>query len=62
MSDYENEEPLVLVSETDNYAVLLGEDADGEPVYNVDLGFLTLHLLKEEWQELLKLVNAVPVD
>ncbi len=51
--------PLRVLAETESYAVLLGEDMDGEPIYNVELGAITLHLFQEEWAELVELVNKV---
>ena len=49
---------LTIVSETENYAVLLGQDMEGQPVYSIELGSVTLHLFQEEWDELLELINA----
>jgi hypothetical protein len=57
-SGYDEGEELVLLAETDNYAVLLGEDRDGEEVYNIELGTVTLHLFEEEWEELVELIKA----
>jgi hypothetical protein len=44
--------------ETENYAVLRGEDSDGEDIYNIELGTLTLHLFVEEWEELVLLIRS----
>jgi hypothetical protein len=52
-----DDSPLVLLAETENYAVLLGDDADSEPIYNVELGSVTLHLFREEWDELVSLIT-----
>jgi len=49
---------LTILAETENHAVLLGQDMDGVPVYNIELGNLTLHLYQEEWDELKELLNA----
>ncbi|HOA22782.1 MAG TPA: hypothetical protein PK801_07605 [Aggregatilineales bacterium] len=49
--------PLVLLAETENFAVLLGQDDDGEPVYNLEFGTFTVHLFREEWQELVELIK-----
>lgn len=48
---------LVVLAESENYAVLLGEDLNGEPIYNIELGSLTLHLFGEEWRELVALIK-----
>lgn len=49
--------PLEVLAETESYAILLGEDMDGEPVYNIELGAITLHLFQEEWTELVELIG-----
>jgi hypothetical protein len=49
---------LELLAETESYAVLRGADLNGEAVYNVELGPVTLHLFAEEWQELVTLIQA----
>ena len=48
---------LEVLAETESYAILLGEDMDGEPVYNIELGAVTLHLFQEEWTELVELIT-----
>jgi len=58
MTDDNDMDGLTIVAETENYAVLLGQDMDDAPVYNIELGNLTLHLYQEEWDELVELVNA----
>jgi hypothetical protein len=60
MSDEDQPEgpSLEVLAESENYAVLLGQDADGESVYNVELGSVTLHLFQEEWEELVALIAA----
>ena len=61
MTDNANFEdlPLELLAETESYAVLLGQDLEGEPVYNIEMGSITLHLFEEEWTELVELINKV---
>jgi hypothetical protein len=53
----QNDDALELIAETENYAVLIGEDAEGERIYNVELGNVTLHLFHEEWEELVQLIK-----
>jgi hypothetical protein len=48
--------PLVILAETEHFAVLVGEDEDGEPVYNLELGSMTLHMFREEWDELVTVI------
>jgi hypothetical protein len=54
--DYEDD-GLTLLAETENYAVLTGKDEEGEAIYNVELGAVTLHLFAEEWRELVELIK-----
>jgi hypothetical protein len=55
---HNDDNPLDVLAETENFAVLVGEDIEGETIYNVELGTVTLHLFLEEWQELVDLVKA----
>jgi hypothetical protein len=48
---------LTLLAETANYAVMVAEDLDGESIYNVQIGSVTLHLFEEEWDELVQLIR-----
>ncbi len=56
--DPDDRPPLVLLAETESFAVLVGEDEEGEPIYNIELGSVTLHLFQEEWDELVALIRA----
>jgi hypothetical protein len=63
MTDPSNKDMiLTAVAETENYALLVGTDADGETIYNLELGNITLHLFKEEWEELIELVEQAKED
>ena len=44
------------LAETSNYVAWLSDEPDGEAVYHLELGAVTLHFFQEEWQELVKLV------
>lgn len=48
---------LEIIAETANYAVLVGTDVDGEQIYNIELGTVTIHLFEEEWEEILSLIR-----
>ena len=48
--------------ETQNYMVWTAEEPDGETTYNVELGSVTLHFFREEWEEFLKLIRSLPED
>jgi len=49
-----------VLTETQNYMVWTADEPDGETTYNVELGVVTLHFFKEEWEEFLKLIQALP--
>ncbi|MBC8100340.1 MAG: hypothetical protein H7Y11_12925 [Armatimonadetes bacterium] len=55
MTNMDNDIPTESLAETENYLVWVSED-DGELVYNIELDNVTLHFLREEWQEFLKLM------
>jgi hypothetical protein len=44
------------LAETENFYVYTTEEPDGETTWNVELGTVTLHFFREEWEEFLKLV------
>ncbi len=50
----------VIIAETQNYLVYTAEEPDGETTYNIELGTVTIHLFKEEWDEFLRLIRALP--
>jgi hypothetical protein len=56
-SSSDEETPLVVLAETESYAILVSEE-EGEHVFNIELGNVTLHLYQDEWEELVELVNA----
>lgn len=47
------------IAETDNFMIWTAEDGEGEATYNLELGNVTLHFFKEEWDEFLKLVRSI---
>jgi hypothetical protein len=48
------------LAETDSYLAWSAEEPDGEITYHVELGTVTLHFFREEWQEFLQLARALP--
>ncbi len=46
------------LAETENYAAWLSTETDGEVVYHVELGAVTLHFFQEEWDEVVGLIAA----
>jgi hypothetical protein len=55
MSDEVQTENLVV---TENYAAWISHEPDGETVYHLELGAVTVHLFQEEWDEVLDLIQA----
>lgn len=49
--------PTETLAETANYAAWVSEEPDGEIVYHVELGAVTVHFFREEWEELLALIE-----
>jgi len=47
------------LAETQNYMIYRADEPDGEATYHVELGQVTVHLFKEEWEEFLTLVRAL---
>ena len=54
----ENEDNNVL-AETENLIVWRSEDEEVGYVYHVELGSISLHLMPEEWDELITLIRSL---
>ena len=48
-----------IIAETESYFVLRS-DEEGEFVYHLELGGVSLHMSSEEWEELVELMKGVP--
>ena len=46
------------LAETDNYLVWEVRQPDDEVTYHVELGAVTLHFFREEWEEFLQLIKV----
>jgi hypothetical protein len=55
MPDDVQTENLVM---TENYAAWISHEPDGETVFHLELGAVTVHLFQEEWDEVIELVQA----
>lgn len=53
----ENDIPIQTIAETDNYEVWSAREPDGEYTFHLELGTVTLHFFREEWEELLALME-----
>jgi hypothetical protein len=49
--------PTETIAETDNYVAWVSQEPDGEVSYHIELGSITLHFFREEWEELLALME-----
>jgi hypothetical protein len=47
-----------LLAETENYMVWTSE-VDGENLYHLELGGVSIHLTEEDWDELLTLIAMI---
>jgi len=52
-----NDIPTETLAETENYIAWVSEEPDGEDVVHIELGSMTLHFFREEWEELQKLIK-----
>jgi hypothetical protein len=46
------------LSETEHFEVWVSVEEDGERIYHLDTGRVTVHLFPEEWQELVALIES----
>jgi hypothetical protein len=54
------EEPIIeILAESENFNLWRAEEPDGETTYHIELGTVTVHLFREEWEELLRLIEEV---
>ncbi len=53
----DDEVPVETLAETGNYVAWVSKEPDGETVWHLELGHVTLHFFREEWDELQKLVQ-----
>jgi hypothetical protein len=54
------EDPTVdTLAESENFSLWRAEEADGETTYHLEMGHVTVHFLREEWQEFLGLIGEV---
>ncbi|MGD8814619.1 MAG: hypothetical protein PVI78_09110 [Anaerolineales bacterium] len=48
-----------VLAETNNFVIWRSEEPDGETTYHLELGMVTLHFFKEEWDEMLELMRLL---
>ncbi len=59
MSDHSQEPITSTIAETENYLAWKAEEPDGETTYHLEFNNVTLHFFKEEWDEVLKLLEVI---
>ena len=47
------------LAETESYLAWKADEPDGETTYHLELNNITLHFLKEEWDEFLELIHSL---
>lgn len=52
----DNEDTLAF---TENYEAWVSYEEDDEPIYHLDLGRVTVHFFREEWDELVLLMRQI---
>ena len=50
------------LAETENYLAWKSDEPDGEGIYHLEAGAVTLHFFREEWEEFLELVRDLLPD
>jgi hypothetical protein len=51
------EEPTIeILAETDRFNLIRTEDADGEITYHLEMGNVTVHFFREEWEEFVQAI------
>lgn len=53
-----NDTPNNALAETENYMVWEVQAPDDETTYHVELGAVTLHFFREEWDEFTQLIKV----
>ena len=55
----EQEVITTTLAETQNFLVWQADEPDGEQTFHLELGMVTLHFFREEWDEFLDLMNTL---
>ena len=53
-----SDSPNRAIAETENYIVWEVKEPDDEVTYHVELGAVTLHFFREEWDEFMQLAKV----
>ncbi len=53
----EPEIPTETLAESEDYMVWVSREPDGETVFHIDLGAVTLHFFQEEWEAFVRVIQ-----
>ena len=54
------DEPTIdVLAESENFSLWRAEEPDGETTYHLELGTVTVHFFREEWEEFLELMGGM---
>lgn len=53
--------PTQTLAESENFTIWVSEEPDGETVFHIDVGAVSLHLFEEEFLDLIKLLGNIQV-
>jgi hypothetical protein len=54
------EEPTIeILAESDRFNLIRTEEPDGEVTYHLEMGNVTVHFFREEWEELVKAIGEL---
>ena len=61
MANNQNQDDVQIetLAETENYVAWISHEPDGEDVYHLELGAVTLHFYQEEFDEVLELIAEI---
>ncbi len=47
------------IAETSNFILWKADEPDGETTYHLELGTVTIHFFREEWDEFIELIKTL---
>jgi hypothetical protein len=50
---------IEILAETESFSAWRAEEPDGETTYHVELGTVTVHFFREEWEEFQELIEKL---
>jgi hypothetical protein len=53
------ESSIDILAETDQFNLIRTEELDGEITYHLELGNVTVHFFREEWEAFVKAINEL---